>query len=189
MDTESYTEIKVKDGSSHRYAMVCPQDLPIIEDTSKNWRLSSTGYVLAVKRNNGKVETSYLHKIIAGGPAKHINGNRLDNRRSNLLLLRDDGTAADIEVMDVQETECNTSPYDEIHPVFVGDTKDGQPNGYGLLATELETHVTHEIGVWENGLLVQGMQVMYTRTCRCPGKDAASLICVNRQIISINLIK
>lgn len=184
MNTEQLTQVPVKDGQDTRYATILQSDKELVESVSCSWRLSSTGYVLAVKRVNGKLQTSYLHKILAGGAARHINGDRLDNRRSNLLLLRGDGLIADIDIIDSGDAETTQLPL----PSFVGDLKDGQPHGYGLLATQLETHTTHEIGVWESGILVRGIQVTYANTCNCIDKTVSSLLCVNRPIININVV-
>ncbi len=182
MNTQVLTQIPVKDGQNLRYAVIYQSDKDLIDSISGAWRLSSTGYVLSVKRVEGKIQTSYLHKILAGGPAKHINGDRLDNRRSNLLLLRQDGAMADIEVIDA---ECDQ----EIPlPSFIGDIKDGQPQGYGLLATQVETHTTHEIGIWERGVMVRGIRVTYPTTCNCTDKSVSPLLCINRSIISIDVI-
>lgn len=185
MENQVLTQIPVKDGQDLRYAVIYQNDKPLIDSISGAWRLSSTGYVLAVKRVNGKIETSYMHKILAGGPAKHINGDRLDNRRSNLLLLRNDGAMADIEVIEAEDSSsCTNIPL----PSFVGELKDGQPHGYGLLATQLETHTTHEIGIWEHGKLMKGVQVIYPITCNCEDKSVSPLLCINRHIITLNMI-
>lgn len=183
MDTQVLTQVPVKDGQNLRYATILKSDQELIESVSTAWRLSSTGYVLSVKRINGKIQTSYLHKIVAGGPAKHINGDRLDNRRSNLLLLRNDGGMADIDVLE-EDNNIEETPL----PSFVGELKDGQPEGYGLLATQLETHTTHEIGIWDQGVLTKGIRVTYPIECNCKDKSISPLLCINRSIIDINVI-
>lgn len=176
----NHVYIPVKDGDNTIQTTIDASDEERVRAISSSWRLSSTGYVLAVKRSDGKMVTTYLHKAIAGGKAKHINGDRLDNRRSNLLLLREDDEGVDIDVMG--------SPPQDIIPVYVGDMKDKVPHGYGFMATELETHVTHEIGVWEEGYIVRGIQIMYAKQCNCPGDEPSNLMCVNRTIVSLCLV-
>lgn len=65
-----------------RHAIVDDEDY---EHLSKyNWHYIS--YAVRTDRTSGKQKTVYMHRQIMGsGPqADHINGDRLDNRRSNL---------------------------------------------------------------------------------------------------------
>lgn len=54
------------------------------------WRLSSDGYAVRSETKGGKKQTVYLHREVAKTPlgllTDHANGNRLDNRRSNLRV-------------------------------------------------------------------------------------------------------
>lgn len=54
------------------------------------WRANECGYVVRTVRNSGRSTPMRMHRQILslapGVPADHINGNRLDNRRSNLRL-------------------------------------------------------------------------------------------------------
>ena len=49
------------------------------------WRLSSSGYALFVKREGQAFNSNYMHKMIYGETCSHKNGDRLDNRRENLI--------------------------------------------------------------------------------------------------------
>lgn len=71
------------------HATVDAEDEAKVLGVAQDWFVSPSGYVYTTKRtrSNG-LKTIYLHKIIAGGTAKHINGDRLDNSKSNLLLTR-----------------------------------------------------------------------------------------------------
>lgn len=56
---------------------------------SPNWYLSSNGYVFHTHYKDG---TQYLHRLIVGNPdnsvvVDHINGNKRDNRKSNLQTI------------------------------------------------------------------------------------------------------
>lgn len=62
-------------------AIVDMEDLPRVE--AYLWRQTSRGHVVA----SFDRDIVYLHKLVAGGRATHINGDRLDNRRRNLRCL------------------------------------------------------------------------------------------------------
>lgn len=55
------------------------------------WYLSPGGYVVRSYRQSGKTINLYLHQVILGKKRgmviDHINGNKLDNRRSNLRFV------------------------------------------------------------------------------------------------------
>ena len=71
-------------GRSNEYAMVDLIDLPLVE--GKNWCKTSHGYACRNARVGGVFKQEYLHRLILGGEeyVDHINGNRLDDRRSNI---------------------------------------------------------------------------------------------------------
>lgn len=69
------------------YAKVSEEDYDRVTSLSKRWKLSTTGYPILVKRHpqTKRFETTYMHKFIHGQSAKHLNGDRLDNRKENLV--------------------------------------------------------------------------------------------------------
>ena len=67
------------------FARVSPEDYQKVVNASSKWRLCSSGYPIFVKRDKTTFETTYMHKLVFGDSAKHINGDRLDNRRENLV--------------------------------------------------------------------------------------------------------
>ena len=89
-------------------------DLIIDEDrkhilTEKKWRVSSRGYVIHSHRVGKKVETIRLHRLLLGvtDPSiiiDHINGNKLDNRVSNLRIVTTSQNA-----MNQKKTKLKTS--------------------------------------------------------------------------------
>lgn len=90
-------------------------DLIIVDEdkkhilTDKKWRVSSRGYVVHSFRLNKKVETIRLHRLILGvtDPSiiiDHINGNKLDNRTSNLRIVTTSQNA-----MNQKKTQKKTS--------------------------------------------------------------------------------
>lgn len=74
-------------GSSGLFALVDDDDFAKLEKYS--WRLSSRGYAIRSVRINGRRGGQILmHRVVASAPrgtlVDHINGKKIDNRRSNL---------------------------------------------------------------------------------------------------------
>lgn len=67
--------------SEYVYAIVDAGDFHRVE--TYQWRQTSRGHIVASTQR----EIIYLHKLVAGGRATHINGDRLDNRQRNLRPL------------------------------------------------------------------------------------------------------
>lgn len=87
MSNQSYCEIPVKlpKSTSQISAIVSPEDYTRLLQLSENWRVNTRGYVVTSSRPNGRYRLTYMHKEVAGYTATHLNGDRLDNRRSNLV--------------------------------------------------------------------------------------------------------
>lgn len=66
-----------------KYCLIDDKDLILLD--SFRWVISSKGYVITNQKNGGA-----LHRIITGAQkgdiVDHINGDKLDNRRSNLRI-------------------------------------------------------------------------------------------------------
>lgn len=67
------------------HAKVSSEDYEMLNEISSKWRTCSSGYPIFVTRKNGVFCTTYMHKLIYGDTARHVNGDRLDNRRENLI--------------------------------------------------------------------------------------------------------
>ena len=85
-DTPVAIPIHSHEGSLVGHTLIDARDHDTI--AAHTWRLSSNRYVVRSETIAGKKRTIYLHRHIAATPAgtitDHINGDRLDNRRSNL---------------------------------------------------------------------------------------------------------
>lgn len=155
--------------------VVSPEDRHLAEERS--WRISSSGYVVSSSRKEGKYKLLYLHKLIKGSSARHVNSNRLDNRRSNLVNTHNRKRAFD---MDQEELEIHTvapildhtmlpqeSPCDADHvtvkygnnKVYRGAFANHKPHGHGELYEENKS----SLGLWKEGILVWGVVVVFKK--------------------------
>lgn len=87
VQNSSFCEIPVKmpKKEGEVVTLVSPEDYPRLLHMSGSWRMNSKGYVVSSSRAAGKYRLTYMHREIAGHTATHLNGDRLDNRRSNLI--------------------------------------------------------------------------------------------------------
>lgn len=80
--------MKIVKLTQNRYTFVSNIDYDIV--SKHNWSVNSCNYVSCYAYVNGKRTFLTLHKLIMNTPygmeVDHINGNRFDNRRSNLRL-------------------------------------------------------------------------------------------------------
>ena len=88
-----YISLGVKSPRGNTTACYAIVDDELYDELKKyNWSLSNHGYAQRGTYNNGKVSVIPMHRQIMGltfGDNKcvdHINGNRLDNRKSNLRI-------------------------------------------------------------------------------------------------------
>lgn len=77
--------VKLSKNAGTVFATVSPEDYPRIVQVSPCWRLNAAGYVITVKRIDGKFNTTFMHKLILGRSGRHLDGNRLNNTRDNLV--------------------------------------------------------------------------------------------------------
>lgn len=94
--TQGHIPVLRRDGTRVAWTRVHPEDE--ILGIKQAWRLSSEGYVVRSEMQDGSKRTIYLHREVAGTPpgmlTDHINGDRLDNRRSNLRIATPSQNAA-----------------------------------------------------------------------------------------------
>lgn len=147
-------------------AIVSPEDYDKLIKISAEWYVSSNGYVVHSRRVDKKYVRKYMHKEIMGSSATHINGDRLDNRRENLVLKNrkrvSDISLQDLELSSILPLECSTSEipeqgkdvtilYDE--KIYSGEVVSYLPHGFGVLT---ETQKT-SLGWWHEGAFRKGL--------------------------------
>lgn len=175
MNNTSFVRLPLegKSGSHKLYAVISPEDSDRVNKIARSWNLSSSGYVVAGTRDpiTKRYRLWYLHKLISHGETtKHINGDRLDNRRSNLMpsLPRGKRSPAVLRIapscmdacIDVKNCPESASfvcvEYDE-GKRYSGGILRYKPKGYGTLY-EFNSN-TLSVGYWDDGQLHNGMVI------------------------------
>lgn len=150
----SFCEIPVRLPKTDTQIMTCvsPQDYETMKKLAPVWRMNNRGYVITSRRREGKYRLIYMHKEIAGEACRHLNGDRLDNRRENLIPARPRRPFIELSPLDLKnvhplldhvETLDNTisrdssGKYSTIRyndkKVYSGETHNGIPHGLGTL--------------------------------------------------------
>jgi hypothetical protein len=93
--------MKTLDVSTPKYhaatALVDDEDYPLVSGVK--WHRDASGYIARNYRRGGRTFVEYMHRRILGEPAgivDHANGDRSDNRRSNLRVTNSQGNAANM---------------------------------------------------------------------------------------------
>jgi hypothetical protein len=196
----SYCEIPVKMPKSETQCMtiVSPSDYDHLVSIAPTWRVSNRGYVISSKRMDGRYRLVYMHKIVAGAPAKHLNGDRLDNRRDNLIPSKPrrpfiELSPLDLDtahpLMDFSKTaeQClqfrSTGKYNTIHysgnKIYSGETHNELPHGLGTLTESNRTSFGWFLyGQFKSGCVLDHpvvcdrLQYLYTSPYKRPITDA-----------------
>lgn len=156
------------------YAKVSPEDYNMLASTDFTWRLNHSGYPISVRKKDGRVDTTYMHKLVYGDSCRHLNGDKLDNRRHNLVkgLHQTKAELKMKQIIDIEAQEClipSTDPalkdatgfrviqytHDK---VYTGHIDHGIPHGYGVLNME---HHKQLVGEWKQGRLETGCIMTY----------------------------
>lgn len=155
-------------------AIVDKEDYDKVMGVSPRWRLSHNGYAIFVVKRFGRLTTFYMHKIIHGQSARHINGDRLDNRKTNLVTSHRQETRSELVMngSDFQyELKYDDNYIKQFGPEtwisvqyadgkrYQGYTHQGIPEGYGTLSNPRDR--TEVCGYWSKGVIVDGMISRY----------------------------
>jgi len=159
-------------------ALVSCEDYDKITAISPVWHLSTKGYVVSSKRVQGKQKVTFLHRIVRDVPSMHLNGDKLDNRRENVIptnrgTKKNRRCAEEDELiiqtisplLDFATTPENT-PFESKHCTIVypnnmnysGEIHQYKPHGFGTL-TEINKM---SLGWWLQGVFKSGI-VMYLK--------------------------
>lgn len=171
MEDVAFIEVALPCGKGTVISRLSLEDYSQCGIGDSKWRLSNSGYVVRSWKSNSRVHTEYLHKVIFGRACYHINGDKLDNRRENLMATSIE-TKQHISKFVIQHPNDNTPefvdpPNDEgmacIHysedKVYAGRLENQKPHGIGILTMNCDKQL---LGMWENGNLKTGMIIKFT---------------------------
>lgn len=191
-------QVRLPNNKGYVSAKVDPEDYDRLTQPEMRWRLGSSGYPMYVRRVNGDLTTIWMHKLILGGPATHVNGDRLDCRRINLApsarkgkfeVKTPDAIYDEVREFGWQEMDLRfysgfaNINYDE-GKFYSGQVIHGIPHGFGsLYEPQLGKHSS---GDWVNGVLKKGMVVEYEYLPKCMCEFVSG--CPVRRVKHIQLI-
>lgn len=160
--------------------VVSPEDKHLADNYK--WRISNSGYVVSSVRRQGEYRLTYLHKLVAGTTAKHINANRLDNRRTNLVETKSRKRVFDQDfkihtvapILDhtlIPSQAPRQSGHDTVRydngKLYRGSFLNYKPHGFGMLLEDNDECTKTSTGKWENGILKWGIVVVFKQIpCR-----------------------
>lgn len=199
--------VLLHNNSGVAYSKIDKQDYQWIIDFATTWRLTTNGYARTTKNVDGKHKMFYIHSLVFGDRARHINGDRLDNRRQNLVAVTKKRRNSDRDEQDfkisrptVVSEECvefhnqesslhSYTGYAIIHyrkqKHYSGLVEEGIPSGYGILYEH--EFQQQSMGMWKNGKMIQGMVLQYRPlpTCICQ----AEILCPVRVVERVDVVK
>lgn len=159
-------EVLLQKGAGSVYSKIDIEDQSRVLAIASKWRLSSNGYAIVVRRIHGKVCTTYLHKTIFGSACRHINGDRLDNRRFNLSASPRTDRGSELAIRKLPDLELNSESEEHDgfqikvyhvdtpdEKIYVGHMKDNMPHGFGVLTIKPSKQL---IGEWVSGQMITG---------------------------------
>lgn len=182
--------VQLKKGTGTKLALVDDAMYEELADQEKYcWRTTSSGYVVS----NINRKCVYMHKVVYGGPARHINGDRFDNRLSNLApsprAPKDDQDEGDFAIRTIRQLEDSNNSFQKDDPKlgefkgfgmvryddrsYEGELFAGKPYGYGVLRRESKERCYDMIGFWKAGHMQTGIVSYF--------KPAPACMCQNHQ--------
>jgi hypothetical protein len=190
--------VRLPNNGGIAHATVSPEDYPLLTRPDMRWRLGSSGYPMYVKRVNKQLTTIWMHKLVRGGPATHINGDRLDCRRQNLVdsarkprfeIQAPEALYDGVEEFQGGDRDLNYySGFANVHyskgKFYSGQVVYGVPHGFGSLYEPEERK--HSSGEWISGKMTKGMVVEYEYLPNCMCNVFAG--CSVRRVKHIQLI-
>lgn len=173
--------VKMKNEITSTKTIVSPEDYERLVAIAPEWRISNGGYVVTSRRVHGKYRLTYMHKEVAGSTSRHLNGDRLDNRRENLVPTRPKPppiqltpeSPFDIQtrhpVMDFvyAPEDLLIEPVGKYHTIqypsgkiYSGETHNGLPHGLGtLLERNRSSFGWFLYGQFKNGCVIDHPEV------------------------------
>lgn len=211
--------VALPNNNGYTYAKVSPEDYEIINKPEFKWRRSATGFALFVKRNGDDFVSTYMHIMVHGSHARHVNGDRLDNRRTNLVtgrsppVVRTRKRERDEDLEDeefvlhtprVVAADMYKFHYkDEDLKNYTGFGEIEYKSGEKIYSGEIcdgrphgyghlyeTTLSTQSCGNWVRGRMMEGMVLVYKDLPQCYTEDCEGLKqCPHREVLKLELVK
>jgi hypothetical protein len=168
-DSFSIIPVRMPNTKQEVSAVVSSEDYEKLVAITPVWHVSSSGYVITSKRQEGKNKVTYMHRVILGESGTHLNGDKFDNRRSNLQpsLRRCDYRLSTISpILDFVYKSTDELPVDSSHVtidyengmIYKGEIHNSIPHGFGTLYEDSKHKVS--LGWWLQGAFKSGI-VLY----------------------------
>lgn len=203
---EHQLPVKLPRSQQYAAALIDPEDKPRLVQISSVWRMSSSGYIITSTRRNGKYIVRYLHKEILGQTGTHLNGNKFDNRKSNLqevtrrvrrvqdssqeLILK---TATPLMNFSINHQDVPMGVLEHVtidYPegkTYIGSVRDRKPYGVGKL---IEMHPVNKesYGTWKHGELMDGIVTVFKPVAPRVRQEMGQLSIHSSQILYVFMV-
>lgn len=182
-------------------ALISCEDYDKITAISRVWHLSTKGYVISSKRIGGKQKVTFLHRVVRDVPSMHLNGDKLDNRRENVVPTNrktvknrrcpeeDELIIQTISPLLDFTTSPDSTPFESKHCSiryphgmnYSGEIHQYRPHGFGTLTEQNKI----SLGWWLRGEFRSGI-VMYLKPIPKRLKSMSPIPQIKHAVLVVN---